>query len=112
VLTANQVDAGLASMLAGGVPDLAVDAETWVSENLLKRNQTVADRLGAVGIEASPMVIDGHPNAAIHQAMGETEADLLILGAQGHGFIERLAMGSVSFYQAVSERHSVLILRP
>ncbi|MGV3617891.1 MAG: universal stress protein [Fimbriimonas sp.] len=112
VLTANQIDAGMAAMLVNGLPDLAVDAERWVSENLLQRNQGIADRLQAKGVEASPMVIDGHPNQAIHQAMEETGADLLVLGAQGHGFIERLTMGSVSFYQAVSERHSVLILRP
>lgn len=37
--------------------------------------------------------------------------ELLILGAQGHGFWERLTVGSVSFHQAIAESHSVLMLR-
>jgi nucleotide-binding universal stress UspA family protein len=112
VLTANEVDAGTAAMLVRGMPDLAGDAEGWIAEKLLERNRGVASRFQAIGIEAAPLVINGHPNEAIRQAMEETGADLLILGAQGHGFIERLTVGSVSFYQAVSEKHSVLILRP
>lgn len=112
VLTANEIDAGTAAMLVRGLPELADDAEGWISEKLLARNQGLADRFTAQGIEASPMVIQGHPNDAIRQAMQETGADLLILGAQGRNFIERLTMGSVSYYQAVSEKHSVLILRP
>lgn len=112
VLTANEVDAGTAAMLVRGLADLADDAEGWIAEKLLERNQAIADRFRALGIEATPRVIQGHPNEAIRQAMNETQADLLILGAQGRNFIERLTMGSVSYYQAVSEKHSVLILRP
>lgn len=112
VLTANEVDAGTAAMLVRGMAELADDAEGWISEKLLERNQGIANRFKALGIDASALVIQGHPNKAIHQAMEETGADLLILGAQGRGFIERLTVGSVSFYQAVSEKHSVLILRP
>jgi hypothetical protein len=44
--------------------------------------------------------------------MLDTKSDLLVLGAQGHGFLARLRMGSKSFHQVVSERYSVLVLRP
>jgi nucleotide-binding universal stress UspA family protein len=112
VLTANEIDAGTAAMLVHGLGELADDAETWVTEKLTERTQKTADRLAALGVECVPMVREGHPNDVIEQAMTETGADLLILGAQGHGFLDRLTMGSVSFYQVVSSPHSVLVLRP
>jgi len=33
------------------------------------------------------------------------------MGAHGHGMVERLTIGSISFYQVVAEPHSVLVLR-
>lgn len=112
VLTANEVDAKTAALVAKEMPEVAGDEEGWLGQRLLRQNEAIATRFRGVGIEATGVVIDGHPNEAIRRAMEETEADLLILGAQGRGFIERLTMGSVSFYQAVSEKYSVLILRP
>ena len=38
-------------------------------------------------------------------------ADLLVLGAQGHGFLERLTTGSVSLDQAVARPYSVIVMR-
>jgi hypothetical protein len=42
---------------------------------------------------------------------GRRVSRLLILGAQGYGFWERLMVGSISFHQAIAEPHPVLILR-
>ena len=36
---------------------------------------------------------------------------LMILGAQGHGFIERLLIGSTSLHQVAAEPYPVLVLR-
>ena len=43
--------------------------------------------------------------------MAEEQADLLILGSHGHGALERLALGSVSFHQVVATPHNVLVVR-
>jgi hypothetical protein len=43
--------------------------------------------------------------------MDAMSADLLILGAKGHGFLERITMGSVSLRQAIAGMYSTLILR-
>jgi len=77
----------------------------------MERNEQVCERLRALGAQCESRVEEAHPNEAIQNAMKETEADLLILGAQGHGFWDRLAIGSISFHQAIAEPHSVLLLR-
>jgi len=57
-------------------------------------------------------VVSGDPvNLAIAKTMEETESELLIVGAQGHSFLERLTLGSVSFRQAMTAPYSVLVLR-
>ncbi|AIE86598.1 putative universal stress protein UspA [Fimbriimonas ginsengisoli Gsoil 348] len=48
---------------------------------------------------------------ALRKKMYDLKADLLILGAQGHGFIERLLIGSLALHEVVAEPFSVLVLR-
>ncbi|RYG31629.1 universal stress protein, partial [bacterium] len=43
--------------------------------------------------------------------MSETGSDLLILGARGHGLIERLLIGSLALHVVVAEPYSVMVLR-
>ncbi len=81
-------------------------------EALVSANRGLADRLHAVAPEVTEEVAVGHPNEAIAAAMARTDADLLILGAQGHGFLERLFVGSVALHQVVHEPHDLLLLRP
>lgn len=75
------------------------------------QNAEICSRLGAVGIECDHRLVPGHPNEAIEVAMKETEADLLIMGARGHGFWDRFRLGSVSHYQVVATAHNVLVVR-
>lgn len=57
-------------------------------------------------------VLPGNARSVLSNFMTSSGADLLILGAKGRGFVERLALGSVSFDQAVGNYPwSVLILR-
>lgn len=63
------------------------------------------------GISAIAEQRDGFVSSAIDQAVGEHEADLVVLGAQGHGFLERLLIGSTALSQVVTSRHSTLIIR-
>jgi nucleotide-binding universal stress UspA family protein len=43
--------------------------------------------------------------------MQETHSELLVLGSQGHGFMERIALGSTSLEQAIKQPYSVLVVR-
>ena len=78
-------------------------------------NETLARLTGHVGTPETTFdcrIVPGRASAVIAQTMTETGADLLILGAKGHGVAERFALGSVSFEQAIGPHpYSVLILR-
>lgn len=86
-----------------------------IEHDLKVRNADTIAKLDAVLGDDAPVmqsrVVDLPVNEAIDQVMEETHADLLILGAHGHSFIERLTTGSVSFRAALSSPFSVLILR-
>jgi nucleotide-binding universal stress UspA family protein len=55
--------------------------------------------------------VNASVNDAIKQTMQEFNAQLLIVGAHGHGFFERMMLGSIALHQVVAEPHSVLVLR-
>ncbi len=80
-------------------------------EALVRRNHALERVLDSVALHTHSVLIPDDPNPAIHQIVEETGADLLILGARGHGFLERLALGSVSLHQVQHSRASVLVLR-
>jgi nucleotide-binding universal stress UspA family protein len=83
----------------------------WLEAHLREENQKVEERLKGLGIAVQSQVIASDPDTAIEESMKSTASKLLIMGAQGHGFWQRLATGSHTFRQAVSGKHSVLILR-
>lgn len=90
--------------------DLDDAIRSW--ETLVEReNQELALKLAPLATTVTHQVRRGHANDVIRETMADTGSDLLILGAQGHGFLERLRIGSVSFHQVVSEECSTLVLR-
>lgn len=72
----------------------------------------MVDHLRSFSLPAEYRVIEGDPEDVINDTMLDVGADLLVLGAQGHGWFERMMLGSVSLQQAVATPHSTLILRP
>jgi nucleotide-binding universal stress UspA family protein len=93
------------------LPEFVVDPSDWIETNLRERNERVVYALKPLGCEISSRVYCDTATSSIPKAMKETGADLLILGAQGHGFIERLKLGSTSFHQVIAEPYPVLVLR-
>lgn len=90
------------------------DEPEWLQKNeelLAERNEKVRTQLSAAGIESDSLVACGKAVDVINEAMKQTGADLLVLGAQGHGFVESIRLGSTSFKLAIGEPHSILILR-
>lgn len=112
VVTAYELDDRTARILNSNLPALGGLAEEWVEEHLHRLNANVEAKLKSSGYATTSRVAAGHPNEVIRKAMEDTRADVLIVGAQGHGFVERLMLGSCSLHQAVAEEYPVLVVRP
>lgn len=80
-------------------------------EAVYGRNQALEREFSVLAPSVRSLVMPAEPNDALRQAIEEVDPQLLILGAQGHGFWERVTVGSISFHQALSAACSVLILR-
>lgn len=100
---------GLLSLIRHSNAHAALD-EAQV--NLTIRGEEIAHWLCQCGIPTDSKVISGNVDEMIHRVMKETHADLLIVGSQGHGFVDRVLVGSTSLHQVICERYPVLILRP
>jgi nucleotide-binding universal stress UspA family protein len=95
-------------MLFGG-EESATDAFT---SYMSAKSEHDVRHLQEEGITADYVVVHGECGDAVESHMKNVGADLLILGAQGHGFLERLFIGSAALQQVVATDHSILVLRP
>lgn len=89
-----------------------IEEEEKYHQEMRQKTDEVTARFSVMGAIAKTRVMVDDPNTQIRETMEKTKADLLVMGAQGHGFIERLALGSTSLHQVVSENYPVLIVRP
>ena len=79
--------------------------------HLQEKNEKLAKKFEIFGAKSNSIVRRGFAEEEIANVMRETQADLLIVGAQGHGFFDRVLLGSVSLHEVVSETYPVLVLR-
>jgi nucleotide-binding universal stress UspA family protein len=112
VMTA--IDTGTA-LFGGPWPAVAmVQAPQIEAELRAYAEQTVqeaAEQLRHAGLTVEPMVVDGRPAKAITDEAARFGAELIILGARGHGAIESMVLGSVSAEVLDTARLPVLIAR-
>jgi hypothetical protein len=111
VVTAYDIDDHEAEILHRNLPSLGGLVDTWIEDRLCDRNCELIDKLTEAGYRAKCRVVKGDANDVIRRTMQDAQADLLIVGAQGHGFLERVLIGSVSLHQAVYEPYPGLIVR-
>jgi len=111
VVSAYKVDDHEAKVLEKNLPALGGQVDQWIEERLEEKNAEVQEKLCRAGYNTSTRVVRGEANDVIREAMRDTRADLLVLGAQGHGFFERALAGSVALHQVVAEPYPVLIVR-
>jgi nucleotide-binding universal stress UspA family protein len=98
--------------LEPNAPYLAIRREAeGLQTELAEKNKVFCERFAALGIESSSREVEGRPEKVLHDSMQDTQADLMIVGAQGHGFIERLLIGSTSLQQVAVETYPVLVVR-
>jgi len=95
----------------GAGPGLAFDINPEAVKKLDALNAAAAVKLRAAGFEVDHSVAEEPVISAIRRTMDESGADLLILGAQGHGLVHRALLGSVALHFLVSEPYSLLLLR-
>lgn len=76
-----------------------------------QKGEALVQRCLESGRNADYRIVDDYASDGLRSAMYETKSDLLILGARGHGFLERLVIGSLSLHMVVAEPFSVLVLR-
>lgn len=77
-----------------------------------QKTESLAEELSALVPATQGRYVDDHLRNAIRSVMTDSSAELLLMGAQGHGFLDRIMLGSQSFAQVVVEPHNVLVLRP
>lgn len=109
VMTAFQGD--LVSSLGPFVGQLGVDVSRWINDKLHEENTDVIRQLEAAGYVCRSEVRESTVQEAIAASLRENEAGLVVLGAQGHSFVERLAMGSVSLHETLHGSAHLLVLR-
>jgi len=93
------------------VPDFKADVGSWVRSELERSNQEVMGKLASICAERKTRVESGSVVERLERVMQEEGADLLVLGAQGHGFVERMTLGSVALDMAIEKPFSVLVVR-
>lgn len=104
LVTALDVGAALDFVYPDTITAVETDIEEQMAAELIK--------VQAAGYEGATEIIQGPVSDAIHHAMKIGEADLLVMGARGHGFMHRLVLGSTALEQVVAEPYSVMIIRP
>lgn len=86
-------------------------SQSSLESEVSAKNEELKGFVSGLNAVFSSEAVHGRPGPVLDEAYASQKADLLILGAQGHGFFERFTLGSVSFHQVVSTRHNVLVLR-
>jgi len=92
-------------------PEFSTTPELWAEDRFVRENLIICEKLRSIATECSEEVVRGDVNKALRELMHRENADLLILGAHGHGYLDRIRSGSVSFHQTVAEDYSVWVLR-
>lgn len=110
VVTAFGATRGTAQRFAALMEE--VEGANILQSDIEKRTHEVVKKFKSAGYETDFVIESGRPGPVIDHAMNKSNADLLVMGAQGHGFLDRLSLGSVSFHQVVGTSHTVLVVRP
>ena len=111
IATAYDVDDESARLLHANLAHHGGMVEEWIEEQMNGLGQPLVERFREAGISAEYRAIQGHPNDVLRRLMEQSGADVLMMGAQGHSFMEHLVIGSISMHQVVAEAYPVLLMR-
>ncbi len=111
LVTADTTDPSIVAVAEQINPELAGETLDKIHAKLEERHRQIAHRLEEFGVPVDTVLSEGEPREVIGHTMRDTRADLLVMGAQGHGFVERLLVGSVALHEVVKEPYNVLLMR-
>lgn len=116
VVTVMPVHRQWASTLTQPRSGPSLESSELIARQTLERHQEIASsavlQLQRDGRAARPVVLQGHPAAAIVDHARETDADLIVVGTHGRTGISRLMLGSVARAIVTHATVSVLVVRP
>jgi nucleotide-binding universal stress UspA family protein len=101
----------LSSTEHSGPWDFEANTDQDVWDELAVRASMIQDKLQACGIEAHTRITEVPIRKAIDSEIRKTKADLLVMGAEGHSFVDRLSVGSVALDEVSNAEFSVLVMR-
>jgi nucleotide-binding universal stress UspA family protein len=111
LLIVSCLPAPLCQALEAAPREAARQSAEQATADLAQQNENLAAELSGLGANVKTMVLAKPPLEAIPEVMKTTGANLLILGAHGHGFFDRIALGSVSHTLVTKLSCSVMVLR-
>jgi nucleotide-binding universal stress UspA family protein len=83
------------------------EVRSWIEDE----QSRLATDLMAAGLEVDTRIIHGRPERIIVTEADQWDADLVVIGARGHGGIEATILGSVSRAVVEDTHHPVLVAR-
>lgn len=89
-------------------PELLQQERIRTLQHHEEMSKLLLDRCNSIDKISQP----GHPVKVILAQAEESDCDLIVIGAQGHSFLGRLLIGSVSDSVATHAKCSVLVVRP
>jgi nucleotide-binding universal stress UspA family protein len=88
-------------------PDIEAELRAYARKTV----DAAADQVRKAGVAVETVVIDGRPATAIVEEAERFGAEVIVLGARGHGAIEEMLLGSVSAEVLDTSTIPVLIAR-
>lgn len=82
--------------VAAGVPPIEMDLEAEPSESARERLEEWAEERLADDLNFRIELVDGDAAEMIVEVADEQDADIVVLGTQGHSRVERFLIGSVT----------------
>lgn len=111
LLTANSTDPSIVAIVERQHPSMSGEMLDIVEAHIREKQAKLLTKLRQICPDVEAQIIAGDPKRIIRDTMNSSKADLLVLGAQGHNFIERLTMGSIALHMVLREPFNVLIIR-
>lgn len=111
LLTADTTDPSIVAVVERIDPAMAGETHDVIKASIDQGLVDMASKLSRICPQVETVVSEGDVNKVIDETMKDVSADLLVLGAHGHGIVERLMVGSVAFHQVVRTTHNVFLVR-
>ncbi|MFN7171640.1 MAG: universal stress protein [Fimbriimonadaceae bacterium] len=111
VLTASRIDMDLLKSALPGIQHDFDDVEAAITEEIEEANEKIAQQFANAGLRAKSVFVRTEFHEAVETAMRDQKADLLIMGAKGKGFWDRIRLGSNTLHQALNTSNDLLVLR-